>query len=500
MKTRFSDGKQAAGKEWLNGFLKRHPEIALRIPEATSLARAAGFNRQRVTAFYTLLQEIVVSEKLTGSRIYNEDETGYTAVQKPQKVFAEKGKHQVGAITSSERGKNVTFVCCVSAAGHYVPPMVIYPRKKLKADLTEGAPAGSVFHCQEKGWINTELFSAWLEHFISTVHPSINNKVLLILDGHVSHTQNITALCRAREVGILMLSLPPHCTHRLQPLDLTFFKPLSTFYNKAVDGWMRENPGLAVGEQRITRFFGEAYNKAASVATAVNGFKAAGIWPVDQSVIKDSEFAPSDVTERPLSTVESATVQSLESPRDNATEIELSVPEVEADSSAADSTDAAKKDSSLSCSAVKSDRVKAASICPIPVRRQAVSKRRSTLGATLLTSSPYKSSLEEKLSAMKGKRASKESGIQPKKSAEQAGEDSKKRKTNASAKRDRRVLPKIKTKPDNEVNKSRKSTTTRRGVIKPPKAVECRGPLPRKPTWLQPKSNLGGLFTVMFLV
>jgi len=64
------------------------------------------------------------------------------------------------------------------------------------------------------------------------------------------------------------------------------------------------------------------------------------------------------------------------------------------------------------------------------------------------------------------------------------------------------VLTKIKTKPDNEVNKSRKSTTTRRGVIKPPKAVECRGPLPRKPTWLQPKSNLGGLFrpTVMFLV
>jgi len=80
VKTRFNDGKQAVGKEWLNGFLKRHPEIALRIPEPTSPARAAGFNRQRVTAFYTLLQKIVDNEKLTGSRIYNADETGFTPV------------------------------------------------------------------------------------------------------------------------------------------------------------------------------------------------------------------------------------------------------------------------------------------------------------------------------------------------------------------------------------------------------------------------------------
>jgi len=153
----------------------------------------------------------------------------------------------------------------------------------------------------------------------------------------VLHTHNIAALCRAREMGVLMLSLPPHCTHRLQPLDLSFFKPLSTFYNKAVDAWMRANSGMAAGEGQITRFFGEAYNKAASVATAINGFKAAGIWPVDPAVIKDSEFAPSDVTERPLSAVQLSDVQSLESSRDNATDVEplsLSVPQMEADNGA----------------------------------------------------------------------------------------------------------------------------------------------------------------------
>jgi hypothetical protein len=81
-----------------------------------------------------------------------------------------------------------------------------------------------------------------------------------------------------------MLSLPPHCTHRLQPLDLAFLKPLSSHYSKRVDARMRimrSNPGLSVTEQKITMFFGEAYSKAAYIATAVNGFKKAGIWPVD---------------------------------------------------------------------------------------------------------------------------------------------------------------------------------------------------------------------------
>lgn len=37
--------KKLAGKDWVKGFRKRHPEITLRSPEATSSARAQAFNR-----------------------------------------------------------------------------------------------------------------------------------------------------------------------------------------------------------------------------------------------------------------------------------------------------------------------------------------------------------------------------------------------------------------------------------------------------------------------
>ena len=40
-----------AGIDWLDGFLKRYSDLSIRRPEATSLARAVGFNKPKVQQF-----------------------------------------------------------------------------------------------------------------------------------------------------------------------------------------------------------------------------------------------------------------------------------------------------------------------------------------------------------------------------------------------------------------------------------------------------------------
>ena len=120
------------------------------------------------------------------------DETSLSTVQDGQaKIIAARGKRRVGGMTSNERGESVTSVECVSAAGWYIPPMLIYKRKRMKGEMTYGAPPECVFSTQEKGWMSNDGFLVWLKHFISIVKPSKTAKVVLILDGHVTHAKNL---------------------------------------------------------------------------------------------------------------------------------------------------------------------------------------------------------------------------------------------------------------------------------------------------------------------
>ena len=127
----------------------------------------------------------------------------------------------------------------------------------MKDGLKLGAPPGTVFTCNESGWMTTETFCLWMEHFVNYVKPSVDQPVLLILDGHTTHTRNIEAITLAQASGVIMLSLPAHTTHKLQPLDVSIFRPLMVYYDQALSTWLRSNPGQVVTGFQVSSLLGE---------------------------------------------------------------------------------------------------------------------------------------------------------------------------------------------------------------------------------------------------
>jgi hypothetical protein len=133
---------------------------------------------------------------------------------------------------------------------------------------------------------------AWLTTgFIAQVgaRNKSGKPVLLICDGHGSHTTDIMLL-KAREHNIYIFRLPPHCTHKLQPLDVGILGPLQSKFSENVDAFVTRN-GYGVGK----RDFIEEYIDAREAITADlvrSAFKHCGISPFNPDVFTAEDFAP----------------------------------------------------------------------------------------------------------------------------------------------------------------------------------------------------------------
>lgn len=145
--------------------------------------------------------------------------------------------------------------------------------------------------------MNAELFIETLQRFIKYTNSSKQNPSLLIMDNHESYI-SIDSINLAKENGITILTLPLHCSNRLQPLDVTVYGPFKSFYNAAVDSWLQRYPGKPIDNYHVAEYVNVAFVKSMIPSNIMNGFKVTGLFPFDQNIFNDDDFTVSAVTDR----------------------------------------------------------------------------------------------------------------------------------------------------------------------------------------------------------
>lgn len=296
LKQRFNMEKGKAGYDWLCSFIRRHPDISVRKAEGISINRATGMNRETVKHYFELLDKILSENELHDkpSNVFNIDETGLQLNNKPNKVLAAKGSKNVTSITSGEKGETISVIACCNAEGTFLPPFSIFKGKNRKEEFLDGMPPGSQIAMSEKSaYVNASIFLNWLKFHFLPRKPA--GTVLLVVDGHTSHTNSVEVLEFCEENNIVLLCLPSHTTHYLQPLDRSFFKSLKSYYYASCNNFIKSNPTRKLTRFQFGKLLGSAWGKSATVENGMSGFRATGIAPFNPAIIPDYAFVAIDV-------------------------------------------------------------------------------------------------------------------------------------------------------------------------------------------------------------
>ncbi|KAJ6256465.1 hypothetical protein Dda_8327 [Drechslerella dactyloides] len=236
-------------KNWVTRFLKRHPELTTVRSRMLEDKRGKANDIKAIIEWFTLFNCLVRKHKILPQNIWNMDEKGF-------------------------------MIGWAKAANVIVPTA----HKRQRFCVHDGGRE-SVNMVDKKGVTNEELALKWLEHCFQpksaqVAGPSSNrSQRMLILDGHGSHVST-AFIDYCRQQRILLLCLPPHSTHYLQPLDIGLFSHYARAYSDAVSSFCRYG-GTGIGKREFIDLIAPVRQVAFTEKAITGGWKGAGLLPFD---------------------------------------------------------------------------------------------------------------------------------------------------------------------------------------------------------------------------
>ena len=114
--------------------------------------------------------------------------------------------------------------------------------------------------------------------FIPQTRPKKQEYRLLVLDGYKSYeSTEFNAICRRNKV--ILLTLPPHTSHVLQPLDLAEFSPLKTRYRAELYDLQQFNDGAPIKKKIFLELYAKARLDCFTSRNIRQCFNTAGLCP-----------------------------------------------------------------------------------------------------------------------------------------------------------------------------------------------------------------------------
>ena len=176
----------------------------------------------------------------------------------------------------------ITIVECICANGGLIPPLTIFKGENLVANWIPRDVADTWhFSCNSKGWTSNIHGEMWLKQCFDPVTREKANgqKRLLICDGHDSHI-SAQFIRYALDNDIVVLLLPLHSSHILQPLDVGVFGPLKTAMGAQLSRLYATELGRLLKVEWVEKYI-PACSTAITTHNILSSWHGSGLFPIN---------------------------------------------------------------------------------------------------------------------------------------------------------------------------------------------------------------------------
>ena len=247
--------------------------------------RILAQDRNSFIAWFDLFLKQKTQYQVHDDDVYNMDEKGVAlGVAGKQRVIipkTEKNPHTSGG-SGSREWATATETC--SLTGRLLPSWTIFKGvknlDKWHHTMERIGLSDSGYHISTSanGWTDNELGQAYFEdHFNRhTKETSKGQYRILIVDGHDSHLTT-KAIQYCIDNKIVLLCLPPHATHMLQPLDVGCFGPLAQAYKGMITAAYTFGASYHIDKCEILEIWHAAREKALTPKNITSSWQKCGI-------------------------------------------------------------------------------------------------------------------------------------------------------------------------------------------------------------------------------
>jgi hypothetical protein len=268
------------GKIWVRNFISRHNTLKSKYNRKYDYQRAQCEDPELIREWFKRVQSTIIEYGIVDDDIYNFDETGFQmGVISTAKVVT--GADRAGRPRTTQPGNRewVTVIETINASGFAIPPLVIFEAVMHQAGWYNTLPSDWSITVSENGWTNNEIGLIWLKDIFDkhTKNRVVGRYRLLIFDGHGSHiTPEFDQYCLQH--SIVVLCMPPHSSHLLQPLDVGCFSVLKGSYGRSV-GQLMSLGVNHIDKQEFISLYQQARMEALHEKNIKSGFTATGLVP-----------------------------------------------------------------------------------------------------------------------------------------------------------------------------------------------------------------------------